>query len=190
MIVEPRRRLLILLALSPLVGCAIAPQRERKPSWAEPVQADGLQNLYRVDATLYRSAQPLPGSAESLRRLGIKTVIDLRAWHSDESVLGGSGVLNEKIPVHAWKILDRDVVSVLRVLTKKENGPFLLHCEQGADRTGLMVAIYRMVVQRWSREAAIEEMIYGGYGFHLIWQNIIDYAKRLDVEYLRAQIAT
>ena len=189
MIAESRRRLLFFLALSPLVGCFTATQRERKPSWAEPIQAAGLPNLYRVDTILYRSGQPLRGSAESLHRIGIKTVINLRAWHGDESVLGGTSLLNERIPVHAWKILSRDVISVLKVLSKKENGPFLLHCDYGADRTGLMVAIYRMVVQGRSREAAIEEMIYGGYGFHLIWQNIVDYARAVDVEYLLAQLA-
>jgi protein tyrosine/serine phosphatase len=183
-----QRTLLLVFAICSLFGCLTAPTKKPEPGWAEPLVANGLPNLHRVNSILYRSAEPLPGAAESIKRLGIKTVIDLRVWNGDESLLGGQGLLNEKIPVYAWNILDRDVVAVLRLLAREENGPFLLHCEYGADRTGLMVAMYRILFQGRSREEAIEEMVYGGYGFHIIWQNIIHYVRSADLEALRAKI--
>lgn len=183
-----RRHVVLTLCLLPLVACMTAPARLRKSEWAQPIQATGLPNLYRVDANLYRSANPVDGAAESLKHLGIRTVIDLRVGSADKSALPGDGPLNERIPMLAWQILDRDVVAVLKILSQRERGPFLVHCQQGADRTGLIIAIYRMVIQGWSKDAALEEMVYGGYGFHLVWQNIVAYLNAVDVEKLRTQL--
>ena len=44
-----------------------------------------------------------------------------------------------------------------------------MHCQQGADRTGTMMAFYRIAVQGWPKDDAIAEMKNGGYGFHSIW---------------------
>ncbi|HET8706279.1 MAG TPA: hypothetical protein VFM46_08265, partial [Pseudomonadales bacterium] len=56
-----------------------------------------------------------------------------------------------------------------------------LPCQHGADRTGVMSAMYRMVEQGWSKQEALDEMINGGYGFHPLWSNIIDYIKQVDI---------
>ena len=64
-------------------------------------------------------------------------------------------------------------------------GPVLVHCWHGADRTGMVVALYRMVEQGWTREAAIEEMLEGGYGYHSVWKDIITFLETVDVEALR-----
>ena len=58
----------------------------------------------------------------------------------------------------------------------------------GRMRTGLMVAMYRILFEKWSREEAIEEMVYGGYGFHIIWQNIIHYLRNVDLDALRIKL--
>ena len=67
-------------------------------------------------------------------------------------------------------------------------GPVLLHCLHGADRTGMMTAMYRMLYQGWPREKAIDELKNGGYGYHAVWKNIEKYLKRVDVDAIRAQI--
>ena len=71
------------------------------------------------------------------------------------------------------------------MLRRPENGPFLIHCQHGADRTGLMSAMYRIIEQGWTKEAAIREMIEGGYGYHPMWRNIIRYIEQVDVEKIR-----
>ena len=61
----------------------------------------------------------------------------------------------------------------------------LVHCWHGADRTGMMCAVYRLAVEGWTKEEAIEELTEGGYGFHSVWKNIVPYVRDLDVERLR-----
>lgn len=79
------------------------------------------------------------------------------------------------------------MVEFLKVIAESENHPVFLHCQHGADRTGVMSAVYRIVVQGWSKEAAIREMTEGGYGFHSVWLNLIDYVENLDIEDLKAR---
>ena len=64
----------------------------------------------------------------------------------------------------------------------------LVHCRHGADRTGTVVAAYRMIVQDWSATAAIEEMRKGGYRYHAVWSNMLRYLRRLDVAAARTEL--
>ena len=123
------------------------------------------------------------------KQLGIKTVINLRSFHSDSDELAGTGLLSERLTVKTWHIEDEDVVRVLRIVRNKANGPYLIHCQHGADRTGVMCAMYRIVEQGWPREQAIDEMVNGGYGFHGVWKNITDYIRHADVEKMREAVA-
>jgi len=75
------------------------------------------------------------------------------------------------------------------MLKKPENGPFLIHCQHGADRTGLMTAMYRILEQGWSPEDALQELTDGGFGYHSMWKNIIDYVRSADVDKLKAEIS-
>ena len=101
----------------------------------------------------------------------------------------GTGLLNTALSVKTWHIEDKDVIRVLKIIRKKEDGPFLIHCQHGADRTGVMSAMYRIVVQGWSKDEAIKEMVDGNYGFHSVWSNIIEYVKDVDVERIKLGIA-
>jgi protein tyrosine/serine phosphatase len=138
---------------------------------------------------LYRSDQPSPTGMKNLKKLGIKTIINLRAFHSDSDEIKGTGLLNEELSVKTWHIEDEDVIRVLRIIRKRENGPFLIHCQEGADRVGLMCAMFRIVEQGWSKDEAIEEMVKGGYGFHAVWSNIIEYVKNVDVVRIGKEVA-
>jgi protein tyrosine/serine phosphatase len=178
---------LVAICFSP-VSAVAADAAARPPQWAAPLSLEGAPNLHRIDDSLYRSAQPTKEGMKNLEKLGIKTVINLRAFHSDKGNIEGTGLLNDELSVKTWHIEDEDVVRVLRIIRKKENGPFLIHCQHGADRTGVMSAMYRIVVQGWSKEDAIREMIEGGYGFHPVWKNIIAYIRNVDVEKIRREV--
>lgn len=160
----------------------------RPAEWAEPVVLEGAPNLHRVTATLYRSAQPTAQGMKNLEALGVRTVINLRAFHSDRGETAGTALLEEELSVKTWHIEDEDVVRVLRTLKNPAGAPYLVHCQHGADRTGTMVAMFRMVVQEWSREKAIDEVVNGGYGFHPVWKNIIEYLQKVDLERIRAEV--
>ena len=153
----------------------------RKPHWAVTVRQS--QNLYQVTGTFFRSARPLRNHVELLRSLGIRNVVSLRAFHSNRSLLEQNDIKVIRIPVNTWNIQDKHVVAALRAIRNAENeGPVLLHCLHGADRTGLVTAMYRMVFQHWEKDQALDELLNGGYGFHSIWKNIPNYLRAVDVE--------
>ncbi len=114
----------------------------------------------------------------------MRTVLSLRAFHVDE-VPRASKLRPHRISFKSWHPEEEDVVRFLTFVRDPGNQPVLVHCQHGADRTGMMVATLRMALEGWSRKDAIREMVEGGYGFHSIWQNMIDYVERVDVERLR-----
>jgi protein tyrosine/serine phosphatase len=92
----------------------------------------------------------------------------------------------QRIGINTWDINDNNVILALRTLrSAQQQGPVLLHCQHGADRTGLITAMYRILYQSWTKEQALEELTQGGYGYHSMWKNIPDYLRRVDVEKIR-----
>lgn len=158
---------------------------ERPKDWAVAVEIDGLPNLNKVSHDLYRSAQPSAMGMRNARRIGIRTVLNLRVFHSDADELAGTGLMGERISFKTWHPETEDMVKFLRIVTDPAKTPVLLHCQHGSDRTGTMSAVYRIVVQGWSKDDAVREMQAGGYGFHAIWQNLPPWIERLDVAALR-----
>jgi protein tyrosine/serine phosphatase len=156
-------------------------------SWAEPMEHPGLPNLHRVSEDLYRGAQPTAAGIRQLEALGIRTIVNLRTSDTDDRLLEGSGLAYERIPMTAWQPRDRDVVQFLRIVTDENRRPVFLHCRRGADRTGMMVAVYRMAVQGWEKEQALAEMTQGGFRFNSGWRNLVQYVRDLDIDAIRQQ---
>ena len=167
-----------------------APAPATRPlQWAQNVPESPVNNLHRITPSLYRSAQLSKDDIPQLQKLGIRKVISFRAFHSDSEILAGSGITLQRIPINTWNIRDADMVTALKALrTLDHEGPVLIHCQHGADRTGLVSALYRVVYQGWTKEQALEELQHGGYGFHAIWLNITRYLQRVDIEQLRRQL--
>ncbi|NHQ88893.1 dual specificity protein phosphatase family protein [Janthinobacterium lividum] len=181
---------LLLLSLALAAGSAgaqapLPPQRNAE--WATPLPQ--VSNLHQVTPVLYRSARLDSSDVAQLQALGVKTVISLRSFHSDTQVLEGSGIRAVRIPINTWAIRDKHVIETMRsIRAAEQQGPVLLHCLHGADRTGMMAAMYRMLYQGWPREKAIDELKNGGYGYHAVWKNIESYLKRVNVDEIRARI--
>ena len=161
---------------------------DRPPEWAQPMAISGAPNLHQVTDVLYRSAQPSLEGMQNLKTLGIKTVISLRAFHSDRSEIGASGLGYEHIFVKTWAPQRDEVVRFLKTATDPQRQPVLVHCQHGADRTGSMVAIYRVAAQGWSMQDAAQEMTEGGYGFHAVWVNLIPWLNSLDIDSIRREV--
>ena len=191
------------VALS-LTACTVAPAlppEQRPLNWAQPVGKtqlhQGLPNLFQVSPVLYRSAQP---TAEGLNLLNqnlavsyglpkeIKTVVNLRNNEGDGALVVPTGVRYEQIPFDTWQVKEADVVRFLKIVRNPNNQPVLLHCKHGADRTGMMTAIYRIVEQGWRKQDAIAEMAQGGFGYHPIWSNLIRYIEHMDVADIQRKV--
>lgn len=158
----------------------------RNPRWAEPIYMIGVPNLHKVSTFLYRSAQPTGDGMSNLLDFGVTRVINLRALHPDPQM--PPGVVNLRREMNAWHIEDEDVVWFLRQLCQHWVGATLFHCQHGADRTGTMAAMVRIVFEGWSREDAIDELVNGGYGFHRLWSNIPNYLMAVDIEKIKKQV--
>ncbi len=153
--------------------------------WAEPVLAPGLPNLYRVSADLYRGAQPTAEGLQELRKLGIKTVVNLREANDEQARLTELGLAYHHIPMTAFSLDDDDVARFLRIIGQPGNAPVFVHCQRGADRTGLMCTVYRIALQGWTKDEALAEMTQGGFCFNRGYQNIVNYIQDLDVSRIR-----
>jgi protein tyrosine/serine phosphatase len=160
----------------------------RPSHWAEPMVIEGVPNLHRLSPMLYRSEQPSALGMKNLEKLGIRTVINLRHFNHDDDEVKGTSLRTERVKILTWRIGDRHVIEVMRMLKKTENGPFLIHCQHGADRTGLMSAMYRILEQGWTPDDALKELVDGGYGYHSMWKNIVRYVRSVDAPKLRSAI--
>jgi len=192
----PRRTITLLCLAAMLPGAAAAqaadaaaPATTRSTQWAVPISLEGVPNLHRITPTLYRSEQPTALGMKNLEKLGIRTVINLRFFNNDSKEAEGTSLRTERVKILTWNIDDDHVVEVMRMLRQNENGPFLIHCQHGADRTGLMSAMYRVLEQGWSVDDALAELTDGGYGYHSVWTNILRYVRAADIDKLRAAIA-
>ena len=159
----------------------------RPDNWAAPLQRKGLPNLYEVSPTLYRGAQPSAVGMRELKAMGIKTVLNLRSFNSDRDKLRDTGLAYEQISMKAWHPEREDVIRFLKITTDKNNAPVFVHCQHGADRTGLMCAVYRVAICGWTKEEAIREMTRGGFGRHIIWRNLVQFIRDLDIDAVKKE---
>lgn len=166
-----------------------ASSAQRNSEWACKIELSGCPNLHKVSDVLYRSAQPEDEGFEELSKIGIKTVVNLRKWHSDRDELEGSGIGYVPIKMKTWEPEDEHVIAFLKTVCDPAKQPVLVHCQHGADRTGTMVAIYRIVVQGWEKDEAIKEMIEGGYNYHSMWTMLPKFIRELDVEKIRKSVS-
>jgi len=168
------------------VQAAEAPS-SRPDQWAQPVEKQ--YNLYQMSPTLYRSALPDKGAVPLLQQLKVATVINFLP-ESDASWLSAPGINQVQLPYRTNHVDDADVLKALRAIQSAEaQGPVLMHCKHGSDRTGLMSAMYRVVIQGWSKEEALNEMTQGGYGDSSHFKDGIRYMMQADVDKLRTALA-
>ena len=157
--------------------------------WAEPMQVQGLPNLYKVSDSVYRGAQPTPEGLQELKKLGVRTVIDLRESSGNQVKLAELGLAYERIPMTAFRVKDDDVVRFLQIAGDPGHAPIFVHCRRGADRTGLMCAVYRIALQGWTKDEAIAEMTQGGFRFNHGYQNVVNYIHDVDIDQMKQRTA-
>lgn len=181
------------LIICPLFsGCittpALAPA-ERPVYWGKLV--DQHSNLYQISPLLYRSEQPLAHQQQQLQALGIQTIISLRSRNKTNQEFSEAPFQIIHIPINTWAIDRTDILQVMQQLNiaQQKQQKVLIHCYHGSDRTGTMIAMYRIIFEHWSIDEAKLEMKKGGYGFHPIWVNIDRLFTAENVAWIRQQLA-
>ena len=144
----------------------------------------GLSNVGRVTPVIFRGAQPEPQGYETLAKMGIKTVINLRTTKNEKKEVEAAGMKYVGIPINVFKNVDRDKVEqVIQQMSDPAYQPVYVHCKLGEDRTGIVIAAYRMKVEGWSLEEAEAEM--QAFGFNDIWQNLKYFLREYAEDILR-----
>ncbi len=168
-----------LFAFSP-AGCRKeAPHPSTSLRCAERLEnLPGLKNLGRISPVLYRGAMPTGEGLDTLKAMGIKTVINLRHFHHNAEEKG----CRERSLDYVWITLessdapsDEDVRRFLEITTDPARQPVFFHCLHGQDRTGTMCAGYRMAVQEWPLQDALAEM--DAFGFNPVWHDLRTYVE-------------
>jgi tyrosine-protein phosphatase SIW14 len=181
-----RTALGVLLSLL-ILGTGASQTQARPGEWAARVPSTTLKNWYKLDADVYRSEQPTRRGFEEARAKGIKSIVNLRYEHSDAAEVEGLGFELVDIPMRAWSVSEEDIVKALRAIQYAQK-PVLVHCQYGSDRAGVVLAMYRIVIQNWTKEDALAEMTKGGFGFHFWYFNLPAFVKAADVARIREEL--
>jgi tyrosine-protein phosphatase SIW14 len=140
---------------------------------AGAAQESPCGNFGRVGAGLFRGAEPDRRCLGHLAALGVRTVVNLRdekdASEDEREEVLALGMRYANMPMSGF---DRpsatDVQRVLAFIEVSGNQPVFLHCKRGRDRTGVVVAAYRVTNDRWAAEKALVE----AEDFGLAWWQI------------------
>jgi tyrosine-protein phosphatase SIW14 len=131
-----------------------------------------IPEFVEVTPTLYRGAQPRKHAFEALAKMGIQIVVDLRGDRDGERKKVTSLGM-QYVPMH-WQCSfpkDRIFAEFLTLIQKNPGKKIFVHCRVGDDRTGMMIAAYRMADEGWTAKQAMEEMT--KYGFSLVHRRLI-----------------
>ena len=121
-----------------------------------------LPRFQQVTERLYRGGQPRAGGLRRLRELGIDTIVNLRAdgaeVRAEEAEAKALGFNYFNIALPNWgRPQDGRVRRILLIIAAPQNGNVFVHCKEGVDRTGLIVALHRISHQGWPAGDALAE---------------------------------
>jgi len=123
--------------------------------------SEGIVNFGKVNDGLYRGAQPDSVGLASLKRLGIKTIINLRTpndiWKAEAAEANTHGIIYTNVPMKGFGRPAPEQVAKALAIIETLPAPVFVHCEHGCDRTGTIIACYRIRHDQWSSELALQE---------------------------------
>jgi len=185
-LLTPAKSLALLLALTlTSLACVSASARQRATTTsnhrvAPRATLKGIPRFGEVTPRLYRGGRPSPEGLKALHHLGVNVVVDLRGNNKKERRLVHSlGMQYVAIPWHCPFPGDKAFVKFLKLMRENQDKKVFVHCRLGDDRTGMMVASYRMAEQGWTSAEAAREM--RAYGFsplhHMICPGLASYEE-------------
>lgn len=155
-----------------------------------------LPNLGCVNSVLYRGAQPTEKGINELARRGVKTIINLRDSDkkaaAEQAQARRAGIKFVNFPMGNWFAPgDSKIERIMQILDAPENQPVFVHCKRGADRTGTVVAVYRITHDGWTADKAINEAKKYRFGWWQFWMKdyIRDYYKEFEKQRVKPEKA-
>lgn len=141
----------------------------------------GLPNFGEVAPNLFRGGQPGVDGFESLKKIGVSIVVDMRSGPNDNEkrAVNKLGMKYISIPWHCPFPSDEPFAKFLKVIEDNPDKKVFVHCRLGDDRTGMAVAAYRMAEQGWTADDALDEMEKFGFDWrhHMICPTLQSYEK-------------
>jgi len=130
----------------------------------------GISNFDQVNEQVYRGAQPSDEGFRYLAKIGVKTVLDLREADSraaaERRAVVASGMQYVNIPMTGLTApTAAEITTILALMEDGGNGPVFVHCMRGADRTGAVIAAYRIDHDQWDGARALKEAMSHGMSF-------------------------
>ena len=117
-----------------------------------------IPRFHEVNSGLYRGGMPGEEGLGCLQKMGVKTIVNLRDDKDERDIVEKLGMRYAHIPLTASKgIPDSSIREFFKIVSEPENRPVFVHCRRGADRTGTMIAFYRIAFEGWDRERAYRE---------------------------------
>lgn len=134
-------------------------------SGGKKLKVKGITNFGEVTPTLFRGGQPNETGFQALAKMGIDIVVDARGDRSDSEGkdVRRLGMQYVAIPWHCPFPHDDVFARFLKLLQDNPNKKVFVHCRLGDDRTGMMIASYRMADEGWTADEAMLEMQHFGF---------------------------
>jgi protein tyrosine phosphatase (PTP) superfamily phosphohydrolase (DUF442 family) len=122
----------------------------------------GVPNFRTVNDQVYGGGQPSSEGFRNLAAMGIKTVVDLREpghrSDSEKKLVKALGMKYVSVPMKGMKTpTSKQISHALKALRDDSKGPVFVHCRRGADRTGVVLACYRIEHDQWDNGRALRE---------------------------------
>jgi len=131
------------------------------------LKAKGIPNFGNVTPTLFRGGQPSADGFATLAHMGIAIIVDTGRSKRDERLIENLGMTYISLPWYCPLPKDRVFERFLEITRGNPGKKIFVHCRLGDDRTGMMIAAYRMGQQGWTAKQAMQEMHEFGYrGIH------------------------
>ena len=158
-------------------------QRIEQRRQVQAINLKGVENLYKVSNELYRGGEPTKEGYRNLAKLGIKTIVTLQLHSPFKEFIKSQGMSLKHIPINPLNMKDEYAEEFLSIMANPLNHPVYVHCLYGSDRTGTMVALYRIYIHHWSKAEALAEMQDKKYGFRDIFVNLKNYIRNVNIPY-------
>lgn len=137
-------------------------------SSAELYKKLSIPEFHQVTPEIYRGGRPSMSDLQYLKSIGVNTIINIEsdkyAIEKEKNYALNLGLnwISSPMSMEAYPS-DEQLTYLEELLTGENNFPVFIHCKHGQDRTGLIIGLYRTLVQNWTPASSYKEMLQNGF---------------------------